>query len=275
MLEKKINKLLPVKQKSKYFKIIIALICLTLLPFDLLTFITGTPSAKADDELIEYNLPQGDQVINTESNYDIRSQLWLSDITPLKEEDEGENELKLLIEKISTVELTPQDYVSEEPEISEQITLNEPNEEETEAVEINEEQPQEIDSDIKYENITDFTLKRIMELTKHPEKVNNPFELGETLFLSDNLQTAAVFYKEALKRQDPNNISSDQNRAWLLFQVGNCLRDYDRNAAKEYYGKLITEYPNLPWAELAKIQSDLIDWYNQINPQELIQEYKN
>ena len=275
MLEKKINKLLPVKQKSKYFKIIIALICLTLLPFDLLTFITGTPSAKADDELIEYNLPQGDQVINTESNYDIRSQLWLSDITPLKEEDEGENELKLLIEKISTVELTPQDYVSEEPEISEQITLNEPNEEETEAVEINEEQPQEIDSDIKYENITDFTLKRIMELTKHPEKVNNPFELGETLFLSDNLQTAAVFYKEALKRQDPNNISSDQNRAWLLFQVGNCLRDYDRNAAKEYYGKLITEYPNLPWAELAKIQSDLIDWYNQINPQKLIQEYKN
>ena len=275
MLEKKINKLLPVKQKSKYFKIIIALICLTLLPFDLLTFITGTPSAKADDELIEYNLPQGDQVINTESNYDIRSQLWLTDITPLKEEDEGENELKLLIEKISTVELTPQDYVSEEPEISEQITLNEPNEEETEAVEINEEQPQEIDSDIKYENITDFTLKRIMELTKHPEKVNNPFELGETLFLSDNLQTAAVFYKEALKRQDPNNISSAQNRAWLLFQVGNCLRDYDRNAAKEYYGKLITEYPDLPWAELAKIQSDLIDWYNQINPQELIQEYKN
>ena len=275
MLEKKINKLLPVKQKSKYFKIIIALICLTLLPFDLLTFITGTPSAKADDELIEYNLPQGDQVINTESNYDIRSQLWLTDITPLKEEDEGENELKLLIEKISTVELTPQDYVSEEPEISEQITLNEPNEEETEAVEINEEQPQEIDSDIKYENITDFTLKRIMELTKHPEKVNNPFELGETLFLSDNLQTAAVFYKEALKRQDPNNISSAQNRAWLLFQVGNCLRDYDRNAAKEYYGKLITEYPNLPWAELAKIQSDLIDWYNQINPQKLIQEYKN
>ena len=251
------------------------MICLTLLPFDLLTFITGTPSAKADDELIEYNLPQGDQVINTESNYDIRSQLWLTDITPLKEEDEGENELKLLIEKISTVELTPQDYVSEEPEISEQITLNEPNEEETEAVEINEEQPQEIDSDIKYENITDFTLKRIMELTKHPEKVNNPFELGETLFLSDNLQAAAVFYKEALKRQDPNNISSDQNRAWLLFQVGNCLRDYDRNAAKEYYGKLITEYPNLPWAELAKIQSDLIDWYNQINPQKLIQEYKN
>jgi len=114
-----------------------------------------------------------------------------------------------------------------------------------------------------------------MDLTKQPEKVNNPFELAEVLLLSDNLQVAAIFYKEALKRQDPNDITSAQDRAWLLFQTGNCLRNYDMVAAKDYYGKLITEYSDLPWADLAKIQTDLIDWYTQDNPQELIQEHKN
>jgi tetratricopeptide (TPR) repeat protein len=273
MLEKKIYKLSPVNHKSMFFKIIIGLVCLTLLPFDLLTFITGTPSAKAD-ELIEYKLQQGDQVINTKYSYDIRSQLWLTDIASLKEEKKGENELKLLVEKIGAVELMPQDIASEEPEISKQIIVSEPNDKEIEAIELDKEDVQEIESDIQYENITNYTLKKIMELTKQPEKVHNPFELGETLFLSDNPKEAAIFYKEALRRQDPNNITSTLERAWLLFQTGNCLRDYDRIAAKEYYGKLITEYPDLPWADLAKIQSDLIDWYNQNNPQELIQEYK-
>ena len=274
MTGKAIYKLSFVIYKSIFYKIFIGLVCLALLPFDLLTFITGTPSAKAD-ELIEYKLQQADPVINTGPSYDIRSQLWLTDITPLKEENKGEDELRLLIEKISTVELMSQDIVSEEPEISEQITISEPNDKEAEVIESNKDEVEEINSDIQYENITNYTLKTIMESTKQPEKVHNPFELGETLFLSDNPKEAAIFYKEALRRQDPNDITTAQNRAWLLFQTGNCLRDCDRNAAKEYYGKLITEYPDLQWADLAKIQIDLIDWYNQNNPQELIQEHKN
>ena len=71
-----INKLLSKNQKDSYFRIIIYLFCLTLLPFDLLTFITGTPSAKAEDDLIEYNLQQSNQVVNTESSDDIRNQLF-------------------------------------------------------------------------------------------------------------------------------------------------------------------------------------------------------
>jgi tetratricopeptide (TPR) repeat protein len=198
----------------------------------------------------------------------------MTDITPLKEENEDNNELKLLIEKISTIELTQQDIVSEKNEESEKIIESKPSDKEAEVIESNKKDVEENKSDIQYENITNYTLKKIMELTKESEKVHNPFELGETLFLNDNPKEAAIFYKEALRRQDPNDISSVQKRAWLLFQTGNCLRDYDRNAAKEYYGKLITEYPDLPWADLAKIQIDLIDWYNQNNAQELIQKHK-
>jgi len=86
MLEKKKYKLLPINQQRMLFKISISLVCLTLLPFDLLTFITGTPSAKAEDELIEYKLQQDDQVINFENNstYDIRSKLWSTDVASLK-----------------------------------------------------------------------------------------------------------------------------------------------------------------------------------------------
>ena len=257
-----------------FFKIMISTACLMVLPFDLLTFITRTPLAKAD-ELIEYKLQQTDPIINTKSADDIRSLLWMTDIAPLKEENEDNNELKLLIEKISTVELTQQDIVSEENEESEKIIVSEPSDKEAEVIESNKKDVKENKSDIQYENITNYTLKKIMELTKLPEKVHNPFELGETLFLNDNPKEAAIFYKEALRRQDPNDISSVHNRAWLLFQTGNCLRDYDSKAAKEYYGKLITEYTDLPWADLAKIQIDLIDWYNQNNPQELIQKHKN
>ncbi len=272
MLEKKIYKLLHISQQRMLFKIFIGLVCLTLLPFDLLTFITGTPSAKAADELIEYKLQQDDQVIDFESTYDIRSKLWLTDVASLKEERNDENELELLIEKIRAVDLASQEIASEESEISEQIILSEPNDKETEAIELNKKDVQEIKTDIQYENITNDTLKRIMDLTKEPEKVNNPFELAEVLFLSDNLQVAAIFYKEALRRQDPNDITSTQDRAWLLFQIGNCLRDYDMVAAKDFYGKLVTEYSDLQWADVAKIQSDLIDWYTQDNPDEFIQE---
>ena len=277
MLEKKKYKLLPINQQRMLFKIFISLVCLTLLPFDLLTFITGTPSAKAEDELIEYKLQQGDQVINFENNstYDIRSKLWLTDVASLKEEKNNENELELLIEKIRSVELMPQEVSSEEPEISEQIIVSEPNDKESEVIEFNKKEVQEIESDIQYKNITNYTLQKIRDLTKNPEKVNNPFELAEILYLSDNLNEAAIFYKEALRRQDPNNITSAIDRAWLLFQTGNCLRDYDMVAAKDYYGKLITEYSDLPWADLARIQRDLIDWYIKNNPSELIQEYKN
>ncbi len=112
----------------------------------------------------------------------------------------------------------------------------------------------------------------LRDLSKHPEKVDNPFELGETLFLSGNLKEAAVFYTEALDRTEPNDVDPSGNRAWMLIQAGNCLRNSDRPAAAKMYALLLTEYPNSPWALMAQTQAQLIDWYLRAEPAKLIAE---
>jgi TolA-binding protein len=96
--------------------------------------------------------------------------------------------------------------------------------------------------------------------------------LGEVLFLSDYLKEASVFYREALNRKSPDKDDQAQNRAWILFQIGNCLRGDDPLTAMKIYRQLITEYPDSSWTDLAKTRHKLIDWYQKDKPQTLIVE---
>ena len=100
--------------------------------------------------------------------------------------------------------------------------------------------------------------------------MDSPFELAETLFLSGNPDEAAVFYTEALVRTEPNDVGSSLDRAWMLFQTGNCLRGADLPAATKMYTQLLTEYPTSPWADIARVQVTLIDWYLKDEPHKLI-----
>ena len=109
-------------------------------------------------------------------------------------------------------------------------------------------------------------------LSQNPEKLYSPFELGEILFASGNFRDAAIFYREALSRRSPDDAGSARDRAWILFQVGNCLRNSDPAAAAKMYGQLTTEYPNCPWAPLAEAQRKLMDWYQKDQPRKLIAE---
>jgi len=147
----------------------------------------------------------------------------------------------------------------------------------------------------------------LKSLLQHPERLRNPFELGEILFLSGHLKDAAICYQEALSRSSPDKADPTQkpqqslglltedvkvpdvvlgprlaetktgmfsirNRAWILFQIGNCLRDDELPTAMKMYRQLIAEYPDSPWADLAKARSKLIDWYQKDNPRALIAE---
>jgi len=99
--------------------------------------------------------------------------------------------------------------------------------------------------------------------------------VGEILFVSGNVKEASIFYSEALNRKDPNDAGSSWDRAWILFQIGNCLRNDDLPEAAKMYRQLLTEYPNSPWADMAQAQSMLIDWYQKEEPVKLIAEVKN
>ncbi len=245
-----------------------------LLPFDLLTFVTGTVSANSN-ELVEYELPQDSSTVSSESGNQIRLRLWKSDITPVKDEKDLKNktELTRLIEQVRAVEITQQQ--SPEPVVApETVPTIEPNKASINITVSKKEKEdiKEIESKPPHTSITEKTLQILRSLIQNPEKINNSFELGEILFINGNLKEAAVFYQEALMRTDPNDSVSATDRAWLLFQIGNCLRNDDMAEAAKMYRQLIMEYPNSLWAELAQIQSQFIAWYQTDEPQKLLAE---
>jgi TolA-binding protein len=111
-------------------------------------------------------------------------------------------------------------------------------------------------------------------LAKHPEKLENPFTLGEVLYYSGHLKEAAIFYQEALKRRSADKTASGRDKAWIIFQIGNCLRSDDLPTAKKMYGILIAEYSDSPWVDLARAREGLIDWQQKDKPLTLIAESK-
>ncbi len=104
--------------------------------------------------------------------------------------------------------------------------------------------------------------------------LRNPAELGDILFLSGHLEQAAAFYQQALSDTASDAASSAESKAWVLFQLGNCLRTVDMPAARKMYLQLIVEYPDSPWSDLAKAREKLIEWYLKDKPLSLIEHRK-
>jgi tetratricopeptide (TPR) repeat protein len=203
--------------------------------------------------------------------------LWRADISLAKgqKDEKSKHELRRLIEHIRSVEFEPPKKAAEPVIVLDETPPIEPDKTPAPMTVEQEEEKREIEPKLPYGPITAQTLQIMAGLSESPEKLANPFELGEVLFLGGNLKEAAVLYQEVLKREDPDDACSSRNRAWVLFQIGNCLRGNDLPAAAKMYGQLITEYPNSPWAEMATAQAKLIDWYLKDKPHELIAELEN
>jgi TolA-binding protein len=113
-------------------------------------------------------------------------------------------------------------------------------------------------------------MEKLSHLMQDPNQVRDPLEMAELLFLNNRLAEAAVFYDKALALTTPNDPATSQDRAWILFQLGTSLRQTDLNKARDVYLKLIAEFPNSPWTELAKANGRLISWYQSTKPEQLI-----
>jgi len=204
----------------------------------------------------------------------LKRRLWQAQISaPIIEEDkETKDELQQIIKQIYAIEFKPRKGTPKAVAIIEPTAITEPNE--TPTVTAAPEQPKETQSTPgpSYEPVTEQTLQTLRSLLHHPEQLNNPFELGEVLFLSGHLKEATAAYKEALKRKSPDEPGPAQDRAWVLFQIGNCLRNDDLPSRAKIYSQLIREYPDSPWSDLAKAQYKLIDWYMKDKPRALIAE---
>ena len=220
--------------------------------------------------------PLSSLAVPPDPNSNLRRQLWLAEFSIAKSEKDRrtKDELKRMIEQIRSIELKPDKQASEPVAVPGVVQTTEPNEALSDAAVPKEHKTKEIETKLPYEPISDHTLQILKDLSQHLDNLRNSFELGETLVLSGNLKEAAIFYQEALKRKSPDDVGSARDRAWILFQIGNCLRNDDPITAMKMYGQLIIEYPNSPWRELAEARSKLLDWYQKDKPHKLIAEHR-
>lgn len=128
-------------------------------------------------------------------------------------------------------------------------------------------------TNLPYKPIAKDTLRMLEKMSQDPGQLHDPLALGEVLFLSGYLKEATKFYQQAFERIGPDDVASAQDRAWALFQTGNCLRYDDLPTAKKLYEQLIVEYPDSPWSDLAKARMRLVNWYLQDKPQSLVAEH--
>ncbi len=231
---------------------------------------------------INQELIQTSSAVQKKSDDQFKYHLWQDGITvPQSQVDNsGENELQNLIEQIGSIDfkLSPRGpkpiiTVEPQPSIQPQSVQTQPSSGIETKVPQKPQRPQkEIKPQLPYQPVSEQTLKMLDSLIQQPEQLDNPFELAEILYLSGHLKKAAVFYQEALNRQTAETENSVQNRPWILFQIGNCLRNHDASTATKMYGKLLAEFPDSDWADLARTENQLINWYQQDKPRTLITE---
>jgi len=215
---------------------------------------------------------QNDLIIAQNPNTESGRQLWQARISVPKDTNDvqSKSELQQIIKQISSIEFKKQELAPKPIIVVATASKTEPNEI-TSDTQTSQEQPgPKTESKPPYEPITEQTLQIFKNSSEHPEQLKNPFELAEVLFNSGCLSEAAKCYKEALNRMPANEPDRFQDRAWLLFQIGNCLQKADPQTAMQMYRQLITEYPGSPWTDSAEAKTKLIDWYLNDKPLMLI-----
>ncbi len=261
---------------SLSFRLYFLIACFTFLSLRLLTSLTGTAYANSTADNGK-KLSQSSVITSRDPNNVNGLELLRTEISVAKGQNNTKNrdQLKELIEQIRSVEFEPQKQAPAPVIVPEKTPTIEPEETVPDVPVQKEPAKQEVKSKQPEESIPGETLQMLRNLAQNPEKLANPLELGEILFVSGNVKEASTFYSEALKRKDPNDVSVSRDRAWILFQIGNCLRNDDLPAAAKMYQQLLTEYPNSPWADMATAQRNLIAWYLKDEPVKLIAELKH
>lgn len=222
---------------------------------------------------VTQELPETGFISMQNPSNNLKRRLWQARITtPIENADRNntsKNELQLIIEQIRSITFEPKSMP--EPVISiEPTPKTEPNQTPFDTKKAKETEKKQAQNQLPYEPLTGQTLETLRNLSQHPDQLDNPFELAEVLFLSGHPKEAALFYREALNRTSSDNVDSARDKAWILFQIANCLQDDDPPTAMKTYRQLITEYPDSPWIDLAKARDKIIDWYTKEKPQTLI-----
>ena len=206
---------------------------------------------------------------------DITRQLWQERVSLSKQPKFNKNkkDLQRIIEQISSIRLDSFDQETEAAIAVDTAAKTEPNDVVNETENTDEQNNGPSDKNgyrLPKGHITEKTLELFKKLAQQPEKLHNPLELAGILFNRNYIEEAAMCYRHALDRINANQTPRPDEKAWVLFQLGNCLHDSEKATAMQMYGQLIEEFPKSTWTEMAKVKSQLIEWYMQDKPHSLI-----
>jgi tetratricopeptide (TPR) repeat protein len=234
----------------------------------------STRGTDANSEISERELEIG-------AGHSLATDLWSSRISALDSREDAETRLALkrLIRQVQSITLndkvaarspTEPEPVGEPPVSTVPTTVKaEPAPPETVVATAPETTPA----------LSATAQKTLADLQRDPSRVRDPLEAAELLFLSGRPTAAVPFYEEALRRTPAGpaaerpfgpGAAAAGDRAWILFQLGNCLRETDAAKAQAAYTQLIAEYPSSPWTEMAQAGGRLLTWYQSTRPDQLI-----
>ena len=232
---------------------------------------TGAITANFASEVND-TLPQ-----NIPSPVDTSSKIQLmeSRISSLPNDNDNNktDELKKMIELVRSVKLEPRQPAQQPAPLAAAPAAEQPAQPAPPVAATAVEQPaQPVQTQPAESSTSNETLRLVENQLKDPNLISNPFELAEILFKSGKQVQAGICYKQALKTLPADDPNLATERAWLLFQIGNCFKDEDPNTARESYAELIRTHSNSPWTEIAKARYSIIELYQQDNPGELIRQ---
>jgi len=205
--------------------------------------------------------------------------LWQASIdVQFDPNDRSKAQLKELIAAINSVKFRQLETEFKTPQDDSSAAGKEPNKpppepkiQQQDTVKIERPSPPEISPDSL---LTPETLRILGEYISKPQEVNEPFELAEILYRSGHLPEAAAVYQQALSRMDPEDSKTAKKRAWILSQIGNCLRQTKPQDAMQRYEQLINDYPDSIWIEFAAGMNEIVGWLDQEKPHDLIAEIR-
>lgn len=117
----------------------------------------------------------------------------------------------------------------------------------------------------------DETPRLLAVLMDNPQNILDPLSIADALSHHGNMKDAAKFYQLALKRMADE--TDHPGRPWALFQAANCIRRDDPLEAYKLYQQLISEYPNSNWTAVARARQEVIAWYQQNKPANVLEKY--
>jgi tetratricopeptide (TPR) repeat protein len=130
--------------------------------------------------------------------------------------------------------------------------------------------PAVIDNNNIAQNDGNSTADALAGIENRINEVETPYEMAEILFHAGRLNQAAAYYKQALKSGSYE--TRPQDKAWIIFQLGNCLKESNPAEAVKFYARLLSEYPDSTWTKMAVKYNELLNLQMKNKPYELIKQ---